>query len=191
MKSMKKKSKVRIYVKRGKLEGYSVNDSIKARRSILKKLLQKNPYASIIKRLNVLSIYNKNRYPETSKKVKSDISYIQKKYYNLSKTSLRKKYSPKRVSSMKKSISKKKKRVSSMKKSISKKKKRVSMKKSISKKKRPSMKKRVSIKKSVSKKRSILKGGKYINTCPRCPFCMRGMRGMRGMRCRRRVCLPN
>jgi hypothetical protein len=140
MKSVKK-SKVRIYLKPGGLKGYRIKDTMKSRRSILKKLLKKNSYSTIIKRLNVLSIYNKNRYPEISKKVKSDISFIQKNFYN---KSLSKKRSPKKQRSKKRSP---------MKKQRSKKR---SKKRSI--KKQMSMKKR-------SKKRSIKKGGLY---CPRC-----------------------
>ncbi len=140
MKSVKK-SKVRIYLKPGGLKGYRIKDTMKSRRSILKKLLKKNSYSTIIKRLNVLSIYNKNRNPEISKKVKSDISFIQKNFYN---KSLSKKRSPKKQRSKKRSP---------MKKQRSKKR---SKKRSI--KKQMSMKKR-------SKKRSIKKGGLY---CPRC-----------------------
>ena len=140
MKSVKK-SKVRIYLKPGGLKGYRIKDTMKSRRSILKKLLKKNSYSTIIKRLNVLSICNKNRYPEISKKVKSDISFIQKNFYN---KSLSKKRSPKKQRSKKRSP---------MKKQRSKKR---SKKRSI--KKQMSMKKR-------SKKRSIKKGGLY---CPRC-----------------------
>ena len=206
------KSKVRIYVKRGKLQGYSINDTIKSRRSILKKLLKKTPYGDIIKRLNVLAIYNKNIHPKTSEKVKSDISYI---IDNLSKTSIRKpKRSTMKKASMKKPSMKKpsmkkrsmkkpsmkkrsmkkpsmkkrsmKKRRSSMKKSSMKK---SSMKKRSMKKRKSSMKKR-SMKKrrSSMKKRSLMKGGKYMSkmqTCPRypgCPMCMRGMK-CRGARC--------
>ena len=124
MKSVKK-SKVRIYLKPGGLRGYRIKDTMKSRRSILKKLLQKNSYSSIIKRLNILSIYNKNRYPEISKKVKSDISFIQKNFYN---KSLSKKRSMKKKSSMKKRSMKKK---SSMKKKKSIKKRSMKKKKSI------------------------------------------------------------
>ena len=113
MKSVKK-SKVRIYLKPGGLRGYRIKDTMKSRRSILKKLLQKNSYSSIIKRLNILSIYNKNRYPEISKKVKSDISFIQKNFYNKSlskKRSMKKKSSMKKKKSIKKRSMKKKKSI--------------------------------------------------------------------------------
>jgi hypothetical protein len=166
MKSIKK-SKVRIYLKPGGLKGYRIKDTMKSRRSILKKLLQKNSYSTVIKRLNVLSIYNKNRYPEISKKVKSDISFIQKNFYN---KSLSKKRSKKR-SSMKKQMSKKR---SSMKKRMSKK--RSSMKKRMSKKRMS--KKRMSKKRSMKKRSSMKKGGLY---CPRCGLGY-------GMRCRRMGC---
>jgi adenylate kinase/ribonuclease R len=152
MKSIKK-SNVRIYLKPGGLKEYHIKDTMKTRRSILKKLLRKDSYSTIIKRLNVLSIYNKNRYPEISKKVKSDISYIQKNFYNKSlskKRSIKKRMSKKR--SIKKRMSKKR---MSKKRSI---KKLKSMKKRS--KKKSSMKKLKSIKKRSKKKSSIKKGGR-------------------------------
>jgi hypothetical protein len=109
-----KRSKVRIYVKSGKLEGYSINDSMKKRRSILKKLSKKSPYATIIKRLNVLAIYNKNRYPETTKKIQSDMSYLRKN--NSTKKSSTKKSSMKKRSTKKSSMKKRSMKKRSMKK---------------------------------------------------------------------------
>ena len=79
MKSIKKpKSKVRIKVSKGKLLGYHVTDPLKMRRSVLKKIVKDMPYNKLIKRLNVLSIYNKNRHPEISQKIKRDISFLRK-----------------------------------------------------------------------------------------------------------------
>jgi hypothetical protein len=79
MKSIKKsKSKVRIKVSKGKLLGYHVTDPLKMRRSILKKIVKDMPYDKLIKRLNVLSIYNINRNPEISQKINRDIKFIQK-----------------------------------------------------------------------------------------------------------------
>jgi hypothetical protein len=154
-----KRSKVRIYVKSGKLEGYSINDSMKKRRSILKKLSKKSPYATIIKRLNVLAIYNKNRYPETTKKIQSDMSYLRKN--NSMKKRSMKKRSMKKRSMKKRSMKKPSMKKPSMKKP--------SMKK-------PSMKKS-SMKKSSMKKRSMKKGsmkkGGVVCPCPRINRCMR------------------
>jgi hypothetical protein len=149
-----KKSKVRIYVKSGKLEGYSINDSMKKRRSILKKLSKKSPYATIIKRLNVLAIYNKNRYPETTKKIQSDMSYLRK-------NSSTKKRSTKKRSTKKRSTKKSSTKKRSTKKSSTKKR---STKKSSTKKR--------STKKRSTKKSSIKKGG-VVCPCPRINRCMR------------------
>ena len=176
MKSVKK-SKVRIYLKPGGLKGYRIKDTVKSRRSILKKLLQKNSYSTIIKRLNVLSIYNKNRYPEISKKVKSDISFIQKNFYNLSKKSKEK--------SKRKSISKKYSPKLS--------KKRSSMKKQRSK-KRSSMKKQRSKKRSMKKR--LLKGGTLPSKdfvrgkyCARCGMrYLTNVEPIGSVRCRRMGC---
>jgi hypothetical protein len=51
-----------------------------ARRYLLKNILRKNlaTYSEVVKRLNVLSIYNKNKHPEISKRVIRDMRYIQK-----------------------------------------------------------------------------------------------------------------
>lgn len=114
-----RKTKVKIYTKKGGLEGYSIHDTMVKRRSILKKLLRKTPYSTIIKRLNVLAIYNKNRYPETSSKIKKDMYFLQKtfpmKKPSMKKRSMKKRSIKKR--SMKKSlINKRSMKKSSMKK---------------------------------------------------------------------------
>jgi hypothetical protein len=79
----KSKSKVRIPIKqKGALFGYHVDMSAKSRRSLLKRLLSKRKatYSQIIKRLNVLKIYNKNRHPEISEKIKRDIDFVHRHY---------------------------------------------------------------------------------------------------------------
>ena len=98
-----RKSKVKIYTEKGGLKGYSIHDTMANRRSILKKLLLKTPYSTIIKRLNVLAIYNKNRYPETSSKIKRDMSFLQKTF---SKKRSVKKPSAKKRSVKKRSVKK-------------------------------------------------------------------------------------
>lgn len=104
-KSVKKrsKSKVRIPVTKGKLYGYHVDDLQRNRRSLLKKIL-KNKWATfseVVKRLNVLSIYNKNRYPEKSQKIKRDMHYVEKDLIKYSKVykrrSAKKKKSVKKI----------------------------------------------------------------------------------------------
>ena len=77
----KKKSLVRIPITtKGGLFGYHVNMPLDARRYLLKNILRKNlaTYSEVVKRLNVLSIYNKNKHPEISKRVIRDMRYIQK-----------------------------------------------------------------------------------------------------------------
>lgn len=76
----KSKQKVRIPASKGKLFGYHVDSLAKDRRSLLKRLIRskKATFSEIIKRLNVLVIYNKRKHPETSKKVKRDLDYIQR-----------------------------------------------------------------------------------------------------------------
>lgn len=76
----KSKSKVRIPVTKGKLFGYHVDSLARDRRSILKSLIRSKraTFSEIIKRLNVLVIYNKRKHPETSKKIKRDLDYIER-----------------------------------------------------------------------------------------------------------------
>ena len=79
------KSKVRIPIMhKGALGKYHIDLPEKKRRSILKNLLSKGKatYSEIIKRLNVLVIYNKRRYPETSRKAKRDLDFIHRQYTN-------------------------------------------------------------------------------------------------------------
>ena len=84
----KSKSKVRIPVSRGGLFGYHIDLPAKKRRSLLKRILSKGlaTYSEIVKRLNVLVIYNKRRYPETSAKVKRDIDFVHRHFAKYSLT---------------------------------------------------------------------------------------------------------
>lgn len=82
------KSKVRIPVSKGKLYGYHVSSLAKDRRSLLKKLIKTkvSTYSQIIKRLNVLAIYNKKRHPDVSDKIRRDIRHLQIHMANYKKT---------------------------------------------------------------------------------------------------------
>ena len=113
----KSKSKVRIPATKGKLFGYHVDNLARDRRSLLKSLIRSRraTFSEIIKRLNVLVIYNKRKHPETSKKIKRDLDYIERhmSQYRLSpqkkspKKKSYKKKSPKKKSYKKKSPKKK------------------------------------------------------------------------------------
>lgn len=77
------KTKVKIPVTtKGGLFGYNVGLPEKNRRSLLKFLLSGKgvSYSKIIKRLNVLSIYNKRLHPESTRKVKRDMDFLHKNY---------------------------------------------------------------------------------------------------------------
>jgi septum formation topological specificity factor MinE len=81
------RSKVRIpLTTRGGLYGYHIDFSAKKRRSILHSLLRKRKatYSEVVKRLNVLVIYNKNRHPEVAHKIKRDIDYVHKYFQKYS-----------------------------------------------------------------------------------------------------------
>jgi hypothetical protein len=74
------KSKVRLHVEKGSLPGYFLADKQMNRRKILKKLAKRDTWVTIVKRLNILYIYNKNRHPDIAAKFRRDMKYIQKEF---------------------------------------------------------------------------------------------------------------
>ena len=87
---MPSSSHVRIHVKKGGLPGYSLSIPRKLRREALDKIIKVQPWSTIVKRLNVLYIYNKNNHPENAMKFRRDMKYVQKKYNKLPKKSTKK-----------------------------------------------------------------------------------------------------
>jgi hypothetical protein len=85
----KSKSRVRIYTKKGGLPGYTLKKSLKNRRSVLVKIAKKQTPGKVVKKLNVLYIYNKNNHPETAQKFRKDMKFIQKKFKSKSRTKRR------------------------------------------------------------------------------------------------------
>ena len=99
-KRTKSKSIVRIpLTTQGGLYGYHVNTPAKGRRSLLKRILSKRKatYSEVVKRLNVLVIYNKRRHPEISTKVKTDIDYIHRHLTKYKKSPVKRKSKRKSV----------------------------------------------------------------------------------------------
>ena len=96
-KQQKSKSRVRIHIEKGALPGYTLSLKRADRREILDKLVKKLGWSNIVKKLNVLYIYNMNRYPVNAAKFRRDMYYIQKKHSPKHKTSA-KSYSQKRKS---------------------------------------------------------------------------------------------
>lgn len=72
------KSPVRIKAQKGGLHGYSLKLKLKDRRSILDRLVKVYGYSNIIKKLNLLYVYNKNNHPENALKFRRDMIYIQR-----------------------------------------------------------------------------------------------------------------
>lgn len=73
------RSPVRIKARKGGLHGYSLKMSLKERRSILDKLVKVYGRSNIIKKLNLLYVYNKNNQPANALKFRRDMIYIQNK----------------------------------------------------------------------------------------------------------------
>lgn len=56
--------------------GYHMKDNAEKRHKALKKALKHNSYASIVRKINALSILMKNTEPYLSKKAKADLKWL-------------------------------------------------------------------------------------------------------------------
>lgn len=70
--------RIKSPAKRGGLHGYSLKLSLKDRRNILDRLVKVYGYSNIIKKLNLLYVYNKNNHPENALKFRRDMLYVQR-----------------------------------------------------------------------------------------------------------------
>ena len=77
-----KKSPVKLHLKHGGLGDYSVFQAARTRRIALGKVIKSGSatYAQVIRRLNVLAIFNKNKYPERTELIRQDMDYLRQKY---------------------------------------------------------------------------------------------------------------
>jgi len=75
-----RKLKVLPKLKKGSLTslGYGIRESSATRHAALKKALKKYGYSSLIKKLNVLVVYNKNAHPDIAQTAHSDMMYVAK-----------------------------------------------------------------------------------------------------------------
>ena len=78
--SPQRKKVVRIKVQKGGLHGYSLKLNLVNRRKALHKLVSQYGWGNIVKKLNVLYIYNKNNHPVNALKFRRDMKYVQKMY---------------------------------------------------------------------------------------------------------------
>jgi hypothetical protein len=78
-------NKVKIHLEKNALPGYSLSIKKDERRKILDKLVNKFGWVNIVRKLNVLYIYNKNKHPKTAMKFRRDMKYIQKYFSPKSK----------------------------------------------------------------------------------------------------------
>jgi hypothetical protein len=83
-------NKVKIHLEKNALPGYSLSLKKDERRKILNKLAKKLGWVNIVRKLNVLFIYNKNKHPKTANKFKQDMKYIQKQFSPKYKTQSKK-----------------------------------------------------------------------------------------------------
>jgi len=79
-------NKIKIHLEKNALPGYSLQLTKKERRLILNKLVKQFGWVNIVRKLNVLYIYNKNKHPTTADKFRRDMKYIQKSFSPTSKS---------------------------------------------------------------------------------------------------------
>jgi hypothetical protein len=99
--------KLNIKLEKGGLSGYSLKDSLVERRKVLKKLVKVYDYSGVIKRLNVLYIFNRNNHQTTANKFHRDMVYIKKLKVSKSKSVKSVRKSKKRKSVKRKSVKRK------------------------------------------------------------------------------------
>ena len=138
--------KVKIKLEKGELSGYTLKDKTSTRREILASYAISKGWGNVVKRLNVLFIFNKNNHPKTAEKFRNDMKYIQKKF------------NPK-YSSVKKSTKKRSVKRSTKKRSVKRSTKKRSVKRSTKKRSVKKSTKKRSVKRS-TKKRSVKKSTK-------------------------------
>lgn len=61
--------------------GYNVNAKAKTRRRAVDKAVKKYGKLSTLRKLNAVAVYTRRASPVKSRKFKSDVKYVQKKYY--------------------------------------------------------------------------------------------------------------
>ena len=62
--------------------GYSMNDNAMERRKALTRAVKKYGYLPVMRRVNVLYIYNKNLHPRLAAKMTADKIWLKNKYGN-------------------------------------------------------------------------------------------------------------
>lgn len=85
-KSSKRRTIIRYKPKKGTLSkyGYHAANTLTLRRQALKRAIKaynkkgKNGKNIAIRKLNLIYVYNRNRYPSTAKKFKQDMKWVQK-----------------------------------------------------------------------------------------------------------------
>ena len=75
------KSPVRIKITApGSLQGYKLSQSASVRRKHLASAVKKKGYGHVMKKVNALYIFNRNKYPSKGKLLSSDKKWLSKKY---------------------------------------------------------------------------------------------------------------
>jgi hypothetical protein len=80
VRSMKRSKVIKTPLKKGALtkHGYSTKSPAKTRHTALRKAVKASTAGTVIKRLNVLQVYNKNRSPKVAKIARSDMAFVRK-----------------------------------------------------------------------------------------------------------------
>jgi len=78
--SRKRKTVIKVSLKKGALtkHGYSTKSPAKVRQTALRKAVKASSPGTVIKRLNIIQVYNKNRSPKVAKIARSDMAFVRK-----------------------------------------------------------------------------------------------------------------
>ena len=83
-KTLKRRNKVNIPIKRGLLSkyGYTSKDTTKVRQRSLKRAIKKYGRLSLFRKLNAIYVLQKNRNPRASQIFKKDRDWVKKHYFS-------------------------------------------------------------------------------------------------------------
>ena len=79
-KSKRVKKKSKIVLKKGTLPGYKLSYNQNVRRNALSSAVDRLGYVSVMRKVNVLSIFLRRKNPEFSAKAEKDKKWLMKKY---------------------------------------------------------------------------------------------------------------
>jgi len=79
-KSRRKSRKNKIVLRKGALPRYRLTNSAVSRRKALHSAVKRDGYVTVMRRVNIISVFLRNRSPALSKKAESDKKWLMREY---------------------------------------------------------------------------------------------------------------